>query len=63
MGGSGGIASGPSSRDAGFRSMMHFWMGGVESGAGTPPPPGGGAIEPVYFVANLGRMMNRMGGA
>lgn len=45
---------------AGDFSMAQFWMGGAGT-LGTSPP-GGGFLEPPYFIVNMGRMMSRRGG-
>lgn len=58
-----GGVSGPLSpaTDAAYASMAHFWMGGAQGGTGRIPP-GGGFLEPPYFIVNMGRMMSRRGG-
>src|SRR5690349_15313486 len=58
MGGAAGVAPAPVVF-GGPISMAHFWMGGA-AGVNTAPP-GGGFIEPPYFIVNVGRMMNRRG--
>src|SRR5690348_3725521 len=58
MGGAAGVAPAPSVF-GGPISMAHFWMGGA-AGVNTSPP-GGGFIEPPYFIVNCGRMMSRRG--
>ena len=60
MGGAAGVTFVPPAAFPGFRSLAHFWMGGI-SGASGVPPPVGGFLEPTYFIANCGRMMNRRG--